>query len=366
MAKKKTQKKSQKKIPNKNINQKHNTGGTNSRLSIPKILGRIGLVFATTLGVLVILLLGAVLILIHGPSEQAKKIFTLSTHETSAIKWLPTLFMSEEEYEAILHPATVSDNFVEYSTCIISQDDIQGIASDNLTAGAEELPDVELVDLKGATYQGKLLIIRDPSRVFFGSIDSFGGVGLTLSGFLHKYDALACTNAGGFEDENGTGKGGIPDGIVIQNGAIVYGSAGSTYVGFAGFDADHILHVGNMTGQQALDLGVVNGTNFALGPVLIKDGVRQQLNASGINPRTCIGQTADGTVLLISIEGRLADSLGASFEDLADIMEEYGAINAVNMDGGSSAGMYYEGERITRSCSLVGDRPLPTAIIVSR
>lgn len=362
MAKKKSQKKTQNKIQI----QKHNTNGTNNRLSFLKILGRIGLVFATTFGVLVLLLLGAILILLHGPSEQAKKIFTLSTHETSAIKWLPTLFLSDEEYESILHPVTVSDNFVEYSTCTISQNDIQGIVSDDLTLSTEELPDVELVDLKGATYQGKLLIIRDSSRVFFGSIDSFGGVGLTLSGFLEKYDALACTNAGGFVDENGTGKGGIPDGIVIQDGSIVYGSAGGSYVGFAGFDANHILHVGNMTGQQALDLGIINGTNFALGPVLIKDGVRQQLNASGINPRTCIGQTADGTVLLVSIEGRLADSLGASFTDLADIMEEYGAINAVNMDGGSSAGMYYEGERVTRSCSLVGDRPLPTAIIVSR
>ena len=210
------------------------------------------------------------------------------------------------------------------------------------------------------------MLIHDPSRVQIASIDSFGGVGKTLSEFLEIYNALGCINAGGFEDENGKGKGGIPEGLVIKNGQITYGSAGSRYVDVVGFDADNVLHVGNMSGQEALNLGLVTATNFNNGPVLIKDGERQSGFVSGINPRSAIGQAADGTVILVAIEGRMVDSLGATFEDLTDIMEEYGAVNAGNLDGGSSSGMYYEGERITRSSSVIGDRPLPTAIIVKK
>lgn len=332
-----------------------------NKLTAGVIIGRIFGVLGITVLMILLFAIGVVAILMKGPSSEATRIFTMSAQETSAIKWLPKLFISENEFNDILHPVQVTDDYEELpfdkSVATTAEDD-------TVIAEEEELPEIEIVDLLGSSYKGKLMIVRNPARVTVGAIDSFGGVGKTLSAFLDKYDAVGCTNAGGFMDENGSGKGGIPDGIVIQNGQIVYGSAGSSYTGVAGFDENHILHVGNMTGQQALDCGIKFGTNFANGPVLIQDGVSRKDIVSGINPRTCIGQTADGTVLLIAIEGRLADSLGATYDDLVEIMEEYGAINAVNLDGGSSSGMYYEGERITRSSSLIGDRPLPTAIIV--
>lgn len=333
-------------------------------------------VFLSTVVVLFVFVILVVLILLKGPSSEATKLFTLSAYETSAMKWVPLIFLSQEEYDSITQPQKAdlaknstgdaivkaegnSAQFPIASFLKSNNDSISGMTDENL-------PDLEIIDLVGGTYKGKLMIIRDPSRVQIASIPTFGGVGMTLSKFVEEYDAIACTNAGGFEDEDGKGKGGIPEGLVIRDGQIVYGSAGGFYKDVIGFDADHILHVGNMSGQEALNEGLVNATSFENGPVLIKDGVRQTGFVSGINPRTCIGQTAEGAVLLIAIEGRMADSLGATFDDLADIMEQYGAVNAGNFDGGSSSGMYYEGERITRSCSVIGDRPLPTAVIVSR
>ena len=341
------------------------------------------LVIYTTVLLLLVFVIGAVFVLLKGPSKEATRLFALSAHETSAMKWVPSVFLPDEEYNEILNPgSTKISNQNEISTITskyvmplktadflgegtndfgeIDEDNGEDIVVD------ENLPELEIVDLIGATYKGKLMIIRNPKRVQIASIDSFGDIGWTLSTFLEKFDAIACTNAGGFEDENGKGKGGIPDGLVIKNGQIAYGSAGGYYRDVVGFDSDNRLHVGNMSGQEALNIGLVNATSFETGPVLIKDGERQTGFVSGINPRTCIGQTADGTVLLIAIEGRMADSLGATFEDLVNILEEYGAINAGNLDGGSSSGMYYEGERITRSCSVIGDRPLPTAVVVSR
>ena len=50
-----------------------------------------------------------------------------------------------------------------------------------------------------------------------------------------------------------------------------------------------------------------------------------------------IGQREDGIVLFLVINGRLANSIGADMIDLTDIMENYGAVNAANLDGGSSS-----------------------------
>lgn len=335
------------------------------KLTIGTVIARIFIVLGITLLATLIFVLGAVFILLKGPSKQATRLFALSCHETSAMKWVPGIFLSDAEYNAILNPTAKQDNFNELQMSMAYKNSDLQINSDTGDA-PQKKTGIEIVDIKGATYKGKLMIVYDPSKVTIGSIDSFGGAGLTLSQFLTKYDAIGCTNAGGFQDEGGQGKGGIPDGIVIQDGKIVYGSAGGSYSGFAGFDSEHILHVGTYQGQQAINQGIISGTNFTGGPVLIKDGARQSGFVSGINPRTAIGQTSDGTVLLLAVEGRLADSLGATFDDLADIMESYGAINAVNLDGGSSSGLYYEGERLTRSSSVVGDRPLPTAVIVLR
>jgi exopolysaccharide biosynthesis protein len=77
-----------------------------------------------------------------------------------------------------------------------------------------------------------------------------------------------------------------------------------------------------------------------------------------------VGQTADGSILLLAIDGRMANSLGASFSDVQDIMLEYGAINASVMDGGTSTQMYYNGEVINTPYSPFGPRACPTAFLI--
>jgi len=62
---------------------------------------------------------------------------------------------------------------------------------------------------------------------------------------------------------------------------------------------------------------------------------------SGLNPRTCIGQRADGAVIFLCVDGRSISSLGGTYADCIDIMVEYGAVNACNLDGGSSTVMMY-------------------------
>ena len=63
---------------------------------------------------------------------------------------------------------------------------------------------------------------------------------------------------------------------------------------------------------------------------------------TGTAQRTAIGQRADGAVILLVTDGRTASSLGATHNDVIDIMVSYGAITAAMLDGGSSSLMYYE------------------------
>ena len=119
------------------------------------------------------------------------------------------------------------------------------------------------------------------------------------------------------------------------------------------------------TAEQAKELNIRDGCEF--GPVLIMNGVVNQEahNAnSGYNPRTAIGQRSDGAVLLLVIDGRQVSSLGATYQDLVDVMLSYGAVNACNLDGGSSSIMYYEGKYLNNGVAVTGSRKIPTAIVV--
>ena len=192
---------------------------------------------------------------------------------------------------------------------------------------------------------------------------------MQLTELVAKYGGVAGTNAGGFNDENGRGNGGVPQGLVISGGALLHTAREGERYNVVGFDADQILHVGTMTADEALAQGLTDAVSFrthdGLASSLIINGEVQSKNlGGGVNPRTAIGQCADGSVLLLVLDGRSINTLGATMQDVADIMLEYGAVNAGNLDGGSSSVMVYDGEIINNCASVTGPRNIPTAFIV--
>ena len=64
------------------------------------------------------------------------------------------------------------------------------------------------------------------------------------------------------------------------------------------------------------------------------------------------------------IDGRQVISLGATYQDLIDIFLEYGAVNACNLDGGSSSMMWFEDGYVNNSASVIGVRRVPTTFLV--
>ncbi|MDO5459910.1 MAG: phosphodiester glycosidase family protein [Eubacteriales bacterium] len=335
-----------------------------SSASTPKKRHPIGRFFAflgVTLLCLVLTLLGLIWVLERGPSPTVTGMFTRSVRETSAIRWISNIFLSDEELDNYKSVSTENTVTEAVNTSLI-----------HIAEGTASLPpseSVQLIDIAEGTCKGKLLIVSDPKQVILGTSDEFvRQPGLLLTDMVAKYDGIAGINAGGFNDENGSGNGGIPQGLVITNGEIIWGD-GTTPYHMVGLDSDGILHVGAMSGNAAVEQGVQWAVSFithdGLASSLIINGEVQQQNlGGGVNPRTALGQRADGALLLLVLDGRSINTLGATMEDVVNIMLEYGAVNADNLDGGSSSVMVYDGEIINHCASVTGPRRIPTGFIV--
>lgn len=177
--------------------------------------------------------------------------------------------------------------------------------------------------------------------------DSFGtNVTETTSSMASNNNAILAVNG----DYYGADR----SGYVIKNGVIYRNTvrSDSDYPGLAVYKdgSFKIIYETNVTAEQLLADGVVN--LFAFGPSLIENGsitvdqnteVRQAMTK---NPRTAIGIVDSNHYILVVSDGRTSESEGLSLYELAEVMKEYGATTAYNLDGGGSSTMYFNGSII--------------------
>ena len=218
-----------------------------------RIVGRTLLVLLVTVLLLALLLVGVVFVALRGPSTTVQELLTRTLKETSAADFIPDLFLSEERVAEIMSYRDTETDTEEQDISLVTVRSPQDAETGEADAEPEFGPDgINLVGVTGANYRGVMMVVQDPGRVFVGTPELYGGVGLTLQSMVAKYDAVGGINAGAFEDPNGTGLGGIPEGIVISNGELKWGSPASVTT-VIGFDGGGILHVGRMSAQDALD-----------------------------------------------------------------------------------------------------------------
>lgn len=222
----------------------------------------------------------------------------------------------------------------------------------------------------GPTFKGYILTVTDPSRVCVGTIarpfdaDKYGW---QLDQFAQAYNASAVINGGGFSDRNGMGKGGKPNGIVVSEGEWLQNpSGGRTFGTIIGFDTDDRLIVrSELSTEEAKQLSLRDAVGFS--PALIIDGkaVDNGDYRTELSARSAIGQRADGAVLMLVVDGRQPDSFGSDMTAMTDILLEHGAVNAANLDGGTSTALILHGQKVNDgSASSQVSRNMPTAFIV--
>ena len=310
------------------------------------ILRRSLLVFFTVIALVVVGLCMVCNLIFNGPSESARDVLTMSMLESSGMKWFPGLFIGQDKVDEI------QSNVSETLPSDVSGSDSVVINPGSSVANEEwkDHPDgIRIEYVYGDTYNAYVMLIRDPASVYMAtSTEKFSTdiPGTRIHQQILTEEAIAAINAGAFFD-NGTSSsvvGSVPQGLVVAGGKVVWESGTAPEEGFVGFNQDNILMVAKtMTGAKAMELGIRDGCCF--GPVLIMDGnvnMEAYNSNSGWNPRTAIGQRADGAVIFLAIDGRQAGSLGGSYADIIDIMQEFGAVNACNLDGGSSTVMLYK------------------------
>lgn len=221
-----------------------------------------------------------------------------------------------------------------------------------------------LVRVTGDSYRGVLAICRYPELLRLEMAESYGVEGELAGSIASRTGGILAMNANGFQDPNGKGNGGVLAGWCMSNGeGFGYHFGGDVYqrieLSENGLDC-RIVPASDPVGE-----GTYSAAEFT--PALIKSGEKiEDQYWTGEQPRACFGTGKYGVYMLV-IEGRYPEDniRGTSVNTCSDILLAYGCRNALNMDGGSSAILWYDGAYVTQSSSkplrYTGGRPLPNA-----
>lgn len=298
----------------------------------------------------------------YGPFHNVRNTFVKSFMTTMDHQWMAKLFLSDEKITEIMSEDIITTIYQNDKLSLQSNVNV-----DNNRTG------IELYEIKGKKYNGKLLIVQDPKRVKVGYTNKLGIEGEATSEIAKKYNAAAAINGGGFQGSTDgiawTGTGGIPKGILMSKGKIIHNDIKNDNEknDVMAITEEGYLLVGKYSLNQLNNFNVSEIIFF--GPSLIVNGEKTIKNGNGgwgIAPRTALGQRKDGAMILLVIDGRRIDCLGATLKELQDILYDFGAYNAINLDGGFSTTMYYDGEVINNPPDILGERCVPSIVYVEK
>lgn len=294
------------------------------------------------------------LLVFYGPFDMLRTTIVGMSWHSLRHQYIARLFLPEDKIKQLLEVSYAEDPLEKGEKIQI------------LKFGDNFSDRIDVYNIKGLDFRGKLIMVHDPTRIRVGFSKDLPVQGETVSSMARRNGAVAAMNAGGFTDEGTVGTGGKPLGFIIHEGQAVYSEIGMDVpMDTAAFTSEGMLIVGRHSIRQLMSYGVQEGVSF--GPPLIvnhEPTITQGDGGWGIAPRTAIGQRADGTVLMLVVDGRRLGSLGATLKDIQDILLRYGAVNAVNLDGGSSTTMVLNSKVINEPTDALGERAIPSSFLV--
>ena len=335
------------------------------------IIGKVFSFLGITLGMIFIALVLTITLICHGPSESAKELFATTILETGQLKFLANVFLSKDELQEIVDKNSLQDMDVEVDENLIN------------TEGNKEKELIEIHNVSGDGFEGTMMVVNDPSKISLATTYPWSEYGKELGVIVDEAGAIAGVN-GGIYYSSGN-KGGRPYGVTVSNGEIQDITLGWSGLYLIGFDENNLLRIISLEGmnksavekmvkeekiRDAISFQEESSDANNHFVKLIINGEKRELSGkgSGQNPRTAIGQRKDGSVLILVTDGRGKNGhLGATASDLIDIMAEYGAVNAANVDGGSSSSLYYNKKYLRTSVTFYYTNSswrLPTAFVV--
>lgn len=289
----------------------------------------------------------AFLFILYGPFNGFKDWLVTTAMSTMNHQYLCKWFYSDEEIKEVQSRNFVKEPDASTDPSLIGKEDekeevVYNEYEKQIMIHEEDEPyKIITFEVNGA--KAYLAAIYDPSMVSVEVTSQVGVLGEYVTKMAERNEAMVAINAGGFVDA-GHNLGESPTGITIVDGNIItnneYGEAVSTG-GLIGFNEDNVLMLlKNTTAEEALEMGIRDAVSW--GPFLIVNGESATVSGNGGwggGARSAIGQRKDGTVLFLVVDSNASRTTGAGMEDLVEIMENYGAYNAANLDGGTSSVM---------------------------
>ena len=300
------------------------------------------------IAILIVIGVSTLGILLYGPYNGFRDWLITSAMTTMTHQWIAYLFYDEDTINAVMASNRVDEVQEDTDTNEI----VVGVSEEPEKTYENEYEKAileknnpsdtyKIIEIEGKGYSGYLAAIYDPSKIHTLVTSKIGTSGQYLTTMAKNNKAVVAINGGVFDDPNYSSNAANPLGITYSKGKLLtsyyYAGAG----GIIGFDTNNKLVLSSKcTEQSAKSLKIRDAVTC--GPFLIVNGKKSGVVGNGgwgTAPRTAIGQRKDGIVLFLVVDGRTVKRPGADMDDLIEIMQNYGAYNAANLDGGTSTAM---------------------------
>lgn len=285
------------------------------------------------------------LFLLYGPYDKFRVWFISTSMNTMSHQYLCKWFYSDEEINKVLNGNYIIEVNEDTNTDLIDmKEDEYANEFEKQILSREEDADYKIIELEVNGQKAYLAAIYDPSKVKVAVSKGVGTYGQYATKIAEQNNAILVTNGGGFGNAPGNQTGGRPTGVTISNGRVITDNTYSSDAqsgGLIGMTYDNkLVLIKNATAAKAKNMNVRDGVSW--GPFLIVNGQKSFIKGNGgwgYAARTAIGQRSDGIILLLVVNSNSTRTKGASMVELTEIMSNYGAINAANLDGGTSTVM---------------------------
>jgi exopolysaccharide biosynthesis protein len=300
-----------------------------------------------------LIMMGGGLFALYGPWSYVREWLVTTAMTTMTHQYLATSFYNNYTIANVQSNNKVIEVNEETDTNLIDITDrksstVYANEYEKAVLDHEEGALYKVININDPGYRGYLVAVYDPSKVSIAVTKYLGTRGESTKEVAKETGAHVVMNAGGFYDPDWNSRGQQPHGTVYSNGKKI-GSWSDAAVGggFMGFTKDNKFGLcPGCSDSKIASLNVRDGVEF--GPFLIVNGKASFVKGNGgwgTAPRSAIGQRADGIVLMLVMDGRDYSKgvLGADMVYLTETMQKYGAVNAANLDGGSSSSLVIEG-----------------------
>lgn len=328
--------------------------------------------------------------LLYGPNDKFRTWFISTSMNTMNHQYICKWFYSDKEINEVIKGNYTKEIEEDTDTDLIDMQEKETYANEYEKQILKRDKDAayKIIELEVNGQKAYIAVVYDPSKVKVAVSNGVGRYGQYATKIAENNKALLAVNGGGFSNAPDNQTGGRPTGVTISNGKVITDntySADAQSGGLIGMTYDNkLVLIKNATAYKAKSMNVRDGVSW--GPFLIVNGKKSFIKGNGgwgYAARTAIGQRNDGIILLLVVNSNSTRTKGADMGDLTEIMSNYGAINAANLDGGTSTVMVLPKEEALKYKSDCTDnycyindpidaalrhktRGIPTTVIVTK